>query len=107
MRGRQAKVITPPMLKRMLRRVSRSSFPTRDRAMILLSVHLWACGQRVCVVHMSIGCQRRAFAPDGHRRAIAERLMKSALVVEGEVFADTDFRLAAVGIAPQIDVLVF
>jgi hypothetical protein len=37
MPGKQAKVITPPMLKRMLRRVSRSSFPARDRAMILLS----------------------------------------------------------------------
>jgi hypothetical protein len=58
------------------------------------------------VVHMSIGPRRRAFAPDGHRRAIAERLMKAALVVEGEVFADAGFRLAAVGIAFQIDVLV-
>ena len=37
MPGKQAKVITPPMLKRMLRRVSRSSFPARDRATILLS----------------------------------------------------------------------
>jgi hypothetical protein len=37
MPGRQAKVITPPMLKRMLRRVAHSSFPARDRAMILLS----------------------------------------------------------------------
>ena len=33
MPGKQAKVITPPMLKRMLRHVSRSSsFPERDRA---------------------------------------------------------------------------
>ena len=31
MPGKQAKVVTPPMLKRMLRRVSRSSFPARDR----------------------------------------------------------------------------
>jgi integrase len=38
MPGKQAKVVTPPMLKRMLRRVSRSSSPARDRAMILLSV---------------------------------------------------------------------
>ena len=39
MPGKQAKVVTPPMLKRMLRHVSRSSsFPARDRAMILLSV---------------------------------------------------------------------
>jgi len=31
MPGKQAKVVTPPMLKRMLRRVSRSSFPARSR----------------------------------------------------------------------------
>ena len=44
MPGKQAKVVTPPMLKRMLRRVSHSSFPARDRAMILLSVILeWKC----------------------------------------------------------------
>jgi len=40
MPGKQAKVITPPMLKRMLRYVSHSSYPERDRAMILLSVKL-------------------------------------------------------------------
>ena len=39
----------------------------------------------------------------GHRRAIAERLMKALLVVEGEVCADAGFRLAAVGIASQIE----
>ena len=38
MSGKQAKVVTPPMSKRMLRHVSRSSFPERDRAMILLSI---------------------------------------------------------------------
>ena len=38
MPGKQAKVVTPPMLKRTLRHVSRSPFPARDRAMILLSV---------------------------------------------------------------------
>ena len=32
MPGKQAKVVTPPMLKRMLRHVSRSTFPDRDRA---------------------------------------------------------------------------
>jgi hypothetical protein len=31
---------------------------------------------------MSIGSRRRAIAPDGHRRAIAERLMKTTLVVQ-------------------------
>ena len=75
--------------------------------LLLIVIRLWACGQRVCVVHMSIGCWCRAFAPDGHWRAIAERLMKAARVVEGKVFADAGFRFEAVGIAPQIDVLVF
>ena len=47
MPGKQAKVVTPPMLKRMLRYVSRSSFPTRDRAMILLSIK---AGLRACEI---------------------------------------------------------
>jgi integrase/recombinase XerD len=47
MPGKQAKVVTPPMLKRMLRRVSRSTFPARDRAMILLSIK---AGLRACEI---------------------------------------------------------
>jgi integrase len=47
MPGKQAKAITPPMLKRMLRRVSHSTFPARDRAMILLSVK---AGLRACEI---------------------------------------------------------
>lgn len=47
MPGKQAKVITPPMLRRTLRHVSKSSFPERDRAMILLSVK---AGLRACEV---------------------------------------------------------
>jgi integrase len=47
MPGKQAKVVTPPMLKRMLRRVSRSSFPARDRTMILLSIK---AGLRACEI---------------------------------------------------------
>jgi len=47
MPGKQAKVITPPMLKRMLRRVSKSPFPARDRAVILLSVK---AGLRACEI---------------------------------------------------------
>jgi integrase/recombinase XerD len=47
MPGKQAKVVTPPMLKRMLRHVSRSSFPARDRAMVLLSVK---AGLRACEI---------------------------------------------------------
>ena len=47
MPGKQAKVVTPPMVKRMLRHVSRSSFPERDRAMILLSIK---AGLRACEI---------------------------------------------------------
>jgi integrase len=47
MPGKQAKVVTPPMLKRMLRHVSRSSFPERDRAIILLSIK---AGLRACEI---------------------------------------------------------
>ena len=47
MPGKQAKVVTPPMLKRMLRHVSHRSFPARDRAMILLSIK---AGLRACEI---------------------------------------------------------
>jgi integrase len=47
MPGKQAKVITPPMLKRVLRHVSHSSYPERDRVMILLSVK---AGLRACEI---------------------------------------------------------
>ena len=48
MAGKQAKIVTAPMLRRMLRQISRSSsFPERDRAMILLSVK---AGLRACEI---------------------------------------------------------
>ena len=47
MPGKQAKVITPAMLKRMLRHVSHSTYPARDRAMILLSIK---AGLRACEI---------------------------------------------------------
>jgi len=47
MPGKQAKVVSPPMLKRMLRHVLCSSLPERDRAMILLSVK---AGLRACEI---------------------------------------------------------
>ena len=45
MPGKQAKAVSPSMLKRMLRKASQSVYPARDRTMILLSVKagLWAC----------------------------------------------------------------
>jgi integrase len=45
--GKQAKVITPRMLKRMLRYAGRSPFPARDRAIVLLSVK---AGLRACEI---------------------------------------------------------
>jgi integrase len=47
MAGKQAKIITSMMLKRMLRRASKSPFHARDRAMILLSVE---AGLRACEI---------------------------------------------------------
>jgi integrase len=47
MPGKQAKAITPSMLRRMLRHVSRSPFPRRDRTLILLSVK---AGLRACEI---------------------------------------------------------
>jgi len=47
MPGKQAKIVTPPMLNRVLRHVSISAFPTRDRAMVLLSVK---AGLRACEI---------------------------------------------------------
>jgi integrase len=45
MPGKQAKVVTPHMFRRMLRRTSRAPFPARDRVMILMSVK---AGLRAC-----------------------------------------------------------
>ena len=47
MPGRQAKVVTPQMLRRMLFKTSKSPFRARDRAMILLSVK---AGLRACEI---------------------------------------------------------
>lgn len=47
MPGKQAKVVTPAMLRRMLRLTSRTDFSARDRAMILLSVK---AGLRACEI---------------------------------------------------------
>jgi integrase/recombinase XerD len=47
MPGKQAKVVTPQMLRRMLRKTSKSPFRARDQAMILLSVK---AGLRACEI---------------------------------------------------------
>jgi integrase len=47
MPGKQAKVVTHQMLRRMLRRTSSAPFPARDRVMILLAVK---AGLRACEI---------------------------------------------------------
>jgi integrase len=47
MPGKQAKVVTPQMLRQMLRFTSRTPFPIRNRVMILLSVK---AGLRACEI---------------------------------------------------------
>jgi integrase/recombinase XerD len=47
MPGKQAKVVTPQMLRHMLRKTSKSPLDARDRAMILLSVK---AGLRACEI---------------------------------------------------------
>jgi integrase len=47
MPGKQAQRITPPMLRCLLRRASRTAFPRRDRAIILLSAK---AGLRACEI---------------------------------------------------------
>jgi integrase/recombinase XerD len=47
MPGKQAKIVTPHMLRRMLRKTSKSPSHPRDRALILLSVK---AGLRACEI---------------------------------------------------------
>src|SRR5262249_24530388 len=77
---------------------------------LLLLLPLWACGQRSCVVHHvdSFIAERagRALAPHCHRRPVAKRLMWALSIVKRKPRGDAAVRLAAVGIALQVDVLV-
>jgi len=75
MPGKQAKIVTPPMLKRMLRNVSRCPFPARDRAMILLSTK---AGLRACEIagldwSMVLDAQGRVSGTINVRDAIAKK----------------------------------
>src|ERR1700722_20574210 len=85
---------------------ARDSFLSRSERVRLLLL-LWACGQRGCVVHPvhspgAGGC----LAPDRHRRAVGQRLVRTPLVVEGDPLGDSARGFPAVGGAPEIDVLV-
>jgi integrase/recombinase XerD len=75
MPGKQAKIVTPPMLKRMLRNVSRCPFPARDRATILLSTK---AGLRACEIagldwSMVLDAQGRVSGTINVRDAIAKK----------------------------------
>ena len=82
------------------------SFLSRSKRLRLL-LRLWACGQRGGVVHHvhspgAGGC----LAPDRHRRAVGQRLVRAPIIVEGDPGGDAARGLAAVGVAFEIDVLV-
>ena len=81
-------------------------FLSRCQSLCLLLL-LWVCGQRVRVVHHVHSVRGlHLFAPDRHRRAIAECLMKATTIVEGDPVCDSCLGLAPFGIALEVDVLV-
>src|SRR5215472_5052792 len=81
-------------------------FLSRCQSLCLLLL-LWVCGQRVRVVHHVHSVRGlHLFAPDRHRRAIAECLMKATTIVEGDPVCDSCLGLAPFGIALEVDVLI-
>ena len=77
-------------------------------------LRLWVCGQRASVVQAqrhihSLGAERitHAVAPHRHRRPVRQRLVRPPVIVEGQPFADPGSGFAAVGVAFEVDVLVF
>ena len=73
MPGKQAKVVMPQMLRRMLRRTSSAPFPARDRVMILLSVK---AGLRACEMAHSNGRWCSTLAARSQRSAIHDAIAK-------------------------------
>ncbi len=75
MPGKQAKVVTPPMLRHMLRRVSHSSFPARDRAVILLSIKAGLCAREIAGLDRSmvVDAQGRVSGTINVRDSIAKK----------------------------------
>ena len=85
-----------------------------DQDRLLLRWRLWACGQRSGVVQPPasvpgdhVHSRFAAAAPDRHGRPVGQRLVGTAIVVEGDPGADPGARRAAVGIGFQVDLLVF
>src|SRR5512144_2804683 len=80
-----------------------------DQDRLLLRWRLWACGQRSGVVQPPasvpgdhVHSRFAAAAPDRHGRPVGQRLVGTAIVVEGDPGADPGARRAAVGIGFQV-----
>src|SRR5690625_3393986 len=77
-------------------------------------MRLWACRQRASVVQAQRHVHNRAadfrsempIAPHRHRRPVAQRLVWACLVIKADPRTDPGTRLATIGIALQIDVLM-
>src|ERR1700677_4400532 len=84
---------------------AQDSFLSRSERLRLLLL-LWACGQRGCVVHHvhSPGAGD-CLAPDRHRRAAGQRLVRASLIVEGDPSGDAARGFPTVGGAFEIDSL--
>ena len=62
--GNQAKIVTPLMLKRMLRHTSCSPFPLRDRALVLLSMKAGLCACEIASLDWSMVLDARGKVDD-------------------------------------------
>jgi hypothetical protein len=74
---------------------------------------MWACGQRASVVQAQRHVHSQlaestvdAFAPDRHRRAVGEPLVRTPAIVKGDPRADAGVRVTAVDVALEVDVLM-
>jgi len=75
---------------------------------------LWGCGQRASVVqaqrHIHSPSAERSgdgVAPHRHRRSVCQRLVRSPVVVKCDPIGDPALGVVAVGVAFEVDVLVF
>ena len=79
---------------------------------VAAAVGMWATRQRWLkrsVISRSLFAERAAgtVAPDRHRRPVCQRLVRTPVIIKSQPFADPGSGLAAVGVAFEVDVLVF
>jgi Transposase DDE domain group 1 len=79
--------------------------PGKTPSGVEVRAHLWAT-RMGCPSCPRPGAGDR-LAPDRHRRAVRQRLMRTPFVIEGEPFSNAARSLPAVGVALEIDVFVF